>query len=294
MGAQANTLNLSSTSSRRASAEPTLTSPQNKGKGRLHNTSVSLSYRASNSANGSSTNYGAGSSTSHSSTSSSDGVNISTNNPNSGNTQSKRSSTSRLNHNLVASSSAGDVRSSSSNRISSTNNFTDNLHSNSSTGSSNASLQFSIALAKNDQRLDHAVSSTTASSSKDETPVPPRLVVAASNQNPNTRGSHGSRTPTTTSADESWMFGDAGPSTSASTSQAAPATTTTCLMECGCCFGDTDFEQMVQCSEGHLFCMDCLRRYAEEAIHGQGKVRARWLLLPILFSLCVDIHHTYK
>lgn len=43
-------------------------------------------------------------------------------------------------------------------------------------------------------------------------------------------------------------------------------------MECGCCFGDIDVEQMVQCGDGHLFCIDCMKRYAEEAIHGQGKV----------------------
>ena len=45
-----------------------------------------------------------------------------------------------------------------------------------------------------------------------------------------------------------------------------------CKMECGCCYADTDLEEMVQCSECHLFCLDCLKRYAEEAIHGQGKV----------------------
>ena len=45
-----------------------------------------------------------------------------------------------------------------------------------------------------------------------------------------------------------------------------------CMMECGCCFTDTDVTEMVQCGEGDLFCKECLRRYADEAIHGQGKV----------------------
>lgn len=44
------------------------------------------------------------------------------------------------------------------------------------------------------------------------------------------------------------------------------------MMECGCCFGEEDVDKMVQCSDGHLFCSDCLQRYAQEAIHGQGKV----------------------
>ncbi|KAF8300413.1 hypothetical protein DL93DRAFT_2122285 [Clavulina sp. PMI_390] len=42
-------------------------------------------------------------------------------------------------------------------------------------------------------------------------------------------------------------------------------------IECGCCFGDYSFENMVQCPEAHLFCMDCARRTAEEAI-GNRKV----------------------
>lgn len=38
------------------------------------------------------------------------------------------------------------------------------------------------------------------------------------------------------------------------------------VFECGCCFGDYVFSKMVQCPEAHLFCMDCARRNAENAM----------------------------
>lgn len=44
------------------------------------------------------------------------------------------------------------------------------------------------------------------------------------------------------------------------------------LIECGCCFCEVAFDNMVQCYEGHLFCEDCLKNYANESVFGHGKV----------------------
>lgn len=49
------------------------------------------------------------------------------------------------------------------------------------------------------------------------------------------------------------------------------------VMECGCCFTDTPMTRMVQCTEGHLFCSDCLRHYVEEAAFSSGQTTVHCL-----------------
>ncbi|XP_047143173.1 E3 ubiquitin-protein ligase RNF216 isoform X2 [Hydra vulgaris] len=44
-------------------------------------------------------------------------------------------------------------------------------------------------------------------------------------------------------------------------------------VECSCCYDDANFEEMIQCLEGHLFCKNCLRQYSNEAVYGAGKLQ---------------------
>lgn len=41
-------------------------------------------------------------------------------------------------------------------------------------------------------------------------------------------------------------------------------------IECNCCFVDVAIDEMVQCREAHLFCFDCVRKFAETQIFGMN------------------------
>lgn len=47
------------------------------------------------------------------------------------------------------------------------------------------------------------------------------------------------------------------------------------LITCGCCYGDYTFEDLISCSEGHLFCKDCINHLVQEGLYGQGSLRGK-------------------
>jgi len=49
------------------------------------------------------------------------------------------------------------------------------------------------------------------------------------------------------------------------------------VIECGCCYLDFSFDDMCQCNDGHLFCLNCLRSHAEENVFGKGQFQIKCL-----------------
>ncbi|KAL7753690.1 hypothetical protein RI367_000621 [Sorochytrium milnesiophthora] len=44
---------------------------------------------------------------------------------------------------------------------------------------------------------------------------------------------------------------------------------------CLCCYSDMSFESMVACTEGHMFCRQCVQRYVKEGLFGHGSLRGK-------------------
>ena len=42
-------------------------------------------------------------------------------------------------------------------------------------------------------------------------------------------------------------------------------------IECQCCYCEYTIDNIIQCSNGHLFCKVCIQRYIEETVFGQGR-----------------------
>eukprot|EP00581_Thalassiosira_minuscula_P013128 CAMPEP_0183730402 /NCGR_PEP_ID=MMETSP0737-20130205/32726_1 /TAXON_ID=385413 /ORGANISM="Thalassiosira miniscula, Strain CCMP1093" /LENGTH=341 /DNA_ID=CAMNT_0025962889 /DNA_START=286 /DNA_END=1308 /DNA_ORIENTATION=- len=43
-------------------------------------------------------------------------------------------------------------------------------------------------------------------------------------------------------------------------------------LECQCCYVDYDYEEMVSCKGGHLFCKTCLQKHTEQRVFGVGNL----------------------
>ena len=46
----------------------------------------------------------------------------------------------------------------------------------------------------------------------------------------------------------------------------------TARLECQCCFAEHDFEDMVGCRGGHVFCKTCLQKHTEQRVFGAGNL----------------------
>lgn len=57
------------------------------------------------------------------------------------------------------------------------------------------------------------------------------------------------------------------------------------MFECGCCYSEYPFEDFVQCSEGHLFCRECLKRYIETTVFSDGRSQINCMNTGRYFSI---------
>jgi hypothetical protein len=58
------------------------------------------------------------------------------------------------------------------------------------------------------------------------------------------------------------------------------------LIECKCCFGDYVFENLVQCTNGHLFCKSCIEKALNDGMYSSGKFRGKKMFCMTSESEC--------
>ena len=66
------------------------------------------------------------------------------------------------------------------------------------------------------------------------------------------------------------------------------------LIECGCCFGEFVFENMVACTEGDLFCRECLKQHAQYAVFGKGNVDTQLKCMNSMNGTRTFIHTSHS
>ncbi|KAI9291911.1 hypothetical protein K502DRAFT_109878 [Neoconidiobolus thromboides FSU 785] len=60
------------------------------------------------------------------------------------------------------------------------------------------------------------------------------------------------------------------------------------VISCQCCYTDFTFEELCQCTKGHLFCIECVNKYVSETIYGQSDFKEKGYISCIDISGCKE------